>query len=64
MSVPSINLVPNVLGDAFVIAIVIFAINITICKMFAKKGDYSIDPSQVSSTEEFFILTFIYLFIY
>ena len=47
LSVPSLSLMSNIFSDAFVIAVVIFATNISISKMFAKKGGYSVDPNQV-----------------
>ncbi|KAM7444005.1 hypothetical protein ABFA07_007374 [Porites harrisoni] len=46
LSVPSLSLMSNIFSDAFVIAVVIFATNISISKMFAKKGGYSVDPNQ------------------
>ena len=48
ITVPSLSLVARILPDAFVIAIVSFAVNISIAKMFAKKHKYSIDANQVT----------------
>lgn len=47
MSVPSLSKISNIFSDAFVIAIVIFATNISLARMFAKKRGYSVDPNQV-----------------
>ncbi|CAH3178835.1 unnamed protein product [Porites evermanni] len=46
LSVPNFSLVSNIFSDAFVIAVVIFATNISISKMFAKKHGYLVDPNQ------------------
>ncbi|PFX33451.1 sulfate anion transporter 1-like isoform X1 [Stylophora pistillata] len=46
LSVPSLSRISNIFSDAFVIAVVIFATNISISKMFAKKRGYSVDPNQ------------------
>lgn len=46
LSLPSFSLMTNIFADAFVIAVVIFATNISLAKMFAKKGGYSVDPNQ------------------
>jgi len=40
----------KIFPDAFVIAVVIFATNISLAKMFAKKRGYSVDPNQVCLT--------------
>ena len=37
----------NISSDAFVIAVVIFATNISLAKMFAKKRGYAVEPNQV-----------------
>lgn len=47
VSVPSLSKISNIFSDAFVIAIVIFATNISLARMFAKKRGYSVDPNQV-----------------
>ena len=47
LSVPSLSRISKIFADAFVIAVVIFATNISISKMFAKKRGYSVDPNQV-----------------
>ncbi|XP_020612029.1 solute carrier family 26 member 6-like isoform X1 [Orbicella faveolata] len=46
LSVPSFSRISTIFADAFVIAVVIFATNISLSKMFAKKRGYSIDPNQ------------------
>ena len=47
LSVPSLSKISNIFSDAFVIAVVIFATNISLSTMFAKKRGYSVDPNQV-----------------
>ena len=37
----------NIFPDAFVIAVVIFATNISVSVMFAKKRGYTVEPNQV-----------------
>lgn len=49
ISIPSFSLMNNMIADAFVISIVIFATNISLSKMFAKKNGQTIDANQVSS---------------
>jgi MFS superfamily sulfate permease-like transporter len=44
---PSFSLVSEILGDSISLAIVSFAINISMAKMFAKKYKYEISPNQV-----------------
>uniref|UniRef100_A0A3Q0S3X1 Solute carrier family 26 member 2 n=1 Tax=Amphilophus citrinellus TaxID=61819 RepID=A0A3Q0S3X1_AMPCI len=44
--VPSWSLIPNVAVDAFSIAIVGFAITISLSEMFAKKHGYTVDANQ------------------
>ncbi|XP_078370071.1 prestin-like isoform X2 [Oculina patagonica] len=46
LSVPSFSRLSKIFPDAFVIAVVIFATNISLAKMFAKKRGYSVDPNQ------------------
>ncbi|RMX43870.1 hypothetical protein pdam_00021076 [Pocillopora damicornis] len=46
LSVPSLSKISNIFSDAFVIAVVIFATNISLSTMFAKKRGYSVDPNQ------------------
>ncbi|XP_015775140.1 PREDICTED: pendrin-like isoform X2 [Acropora digitifera] len=46
LSLPTFSLLPKIFPDAFVIAVVIFATNISLSKMFAKKRGYSVDPNQ------------------
>ena len=40
-------LLTRIIPDAFVIAVVIFATNISLSKMFGKKWGYKVDPNQV-----------------
>ncbi|XP_066017113.1 prestin isoform X1 [Pocillopora verrucosa] len=46
LSVPSLSRISNISSDAFVIAVVIFATNISLAKMFAKKRGYAVEPNQ------------------
>lgn len=46
LTIPSFELVPNMLGDTFTIAIVSFAITVTLGMLFANKHNYSISPNQ------------------
>ena len=46
---PTFKLIPELAGDALGIAIVSFAINISIAKVFAKKYSYEIYPNQASA---------------
>ena len=39
--------IPNVISDAIALAIVIFAISISMGKLLAKKHDYEVDANQV-----------------
>jgi hypothetical protein len=48
LSLPKISLMANIITDAFVIAVVIFATNISMAKMFAKKYNYKVDANQVN----------------
>ncbi|KAI2656742.1 Sulfate transporter [Labeo rohita] len=43
---PSWSLIPNIAVDAFSIAIVGFAITVSLSEMFAKKHGYIVDPNQ------------------
>ncbi|XP_066505779.1 sulfate transporter [Hoplias malabaricus] len=43
---PDMSLIPNVAVDAFSIAIVGFAITVSLSEMFAKKHGYVVDPNQ------------------
>lgn len=45
--VPKLSLMPSLLPDALGIAAVVIAVHISLAKMFAKKKDYRVDPSQV-----------------
>ncbi len=44
---PPFRVFPMVLGDSIAIAIVSFAINVSMAKLFAKKHKYEIKPNQV-----------------
>ena len=44
---PQLSLMPSLLPDALGIAAVVIAVHISLAKMFAKKKDYRVDPSQV-----------------
>lgn len=43
----------SVAGDAVGIAIVVFTINISMAKLFAKKHSYHLDSNQVSAVVDF-----------
>ena len=47
LSVPSLSMMSNIFPDAFVIAVVIFATNISVSVMFGKKRGYTVEPNQV-----------------
>ena len=47
-TLPSFSLVSEILGDSISLAIVSFAINISMAKLFAKKYKYEISPNQVN----------------
>ena len=47
-SVPPPSIYRLVIGDAFIIAIVSFAISISLVKIFAAKHNYDVDSSAVS----------------
>jgi solute carrier family 26 protein len=46
-SIPPARLFSILLGDSIAIAIVSFAINVSMAKLFAKKHKYEIKPNQV-----------------
>ena len=46
-SAPSFVLMGSMIPDALVIAVVIFATNISLAKVFAKRNNYVIDSNQV-----------------
>lgn len=46
-SAPSFVLMGSIIPDAVVIAIVIFATNVSLAKVFAKRNNYVIDSNQV-----------------
>ena len=52
---PLFKIFTTLIGDAFSIAIVSFALNISMAKLFAKKYNYHIRPNQV----KFFLFIFI-----
>lgn len=43
---PAFEIVPDILGDTFALAIVAFAITVTLGMLFASKHNYSISPNQ------------------
>lgn len=43
---PPLSLIPNVLVDGLVIAIVAFSINISMASIFARKDNYKVDANQ------------------
>ena len=45
--IPTVSLFNKIIGDSIAIAIVSFVINISMCKLFAKKHNYEIQPNQV-----------------
>ena len=47
LSIPQPSIFLSIMPDAFVIAVVIFATNVSLSKMLAKKHGYSIDANQV-----------------
>ena len=49
LSSPSFSIMSEVLVDGIVIAVVSFAINVSLAKAFAKKNNYTIDANQVST---------------
>lgn len=50
-SLPRLDLIPELIGDAFGMAVVIVAIHVSMAKMFAKKHRYKIDAGQVISCQ-------------
>jgi MFS superfamily sulfate permease-like transporter len=46
-TVPNFSLMPTVVGDAFALAIVVFAISVSMGKILARKEGYEIDSNQV-----------------
>ena len=53
---PGFNLISYVISDAISIAIVTYAVNISIAKVYAKKHNYEIRPNQVKSKENSFLI--------
>lgn len=47
---PNFSLVYIAIPDAFGIAVVIFAVHISLAKMLAKKNNYTVDPGQVKNS--------------
>jgi MFS superfamily sulfate permease-like transporter len=45
--VPNFSQIPELLPDAIVIAIVIYAVTFSIGKLFGRKNKYRVDPRQV-----------------
>jgi hypothetical protein len=45
--VPPMSIIPDIFGDALSIAIVSFAVNISMAKLFSKKYKYELSPNQV-----------------
>lgn len=50
---PPFRILPNVLSASISIAIVSFAMNISMAKLFAKKYKYELAPNQVDNLEVF-----------
>lgn len=48
--VPNVNLFGEVIGDAFALALVAYAISISLGKTFALKHGYKVDSNQVNQT--------------
>lgn len=55
---PQFKIISNIIGDAISIAIVTYANNISIAKLYSKKYKYEISPNQVrnlkSKLKDFF----------
>lgn len=47
---PDVSLFPQIIGDTFAVAIVGYAINISLSKTFGLKHGYKVDSNQVSNT--------------
>lgn len=60
-SVPDVNLFREVIGDAFALAIVGYAITISLGKTFALKHGYKVDSNQVNKTSQQIIHDFFYI---
>lgn len=48
-AIPDFSLLPNMIPDAFAVAIVGFSMDISLAKTFALKHGYSVDGNQVRS---------------
>lgn len=46
--VPALSIISKIIGDSISIAIVSYAINMSIAKLFSKKHKYEIRPNQVN----------------
>lgn len=57
--VPDVNLFADIIGDAFALAIVGYAICISLGKTFALKHGYKVDSNQVN-TKNLTDLTFVF----
>ena len=51
ISLPNFSLMAKIFPDAFVMAVVIFATNISVAKILGQKDGYSVDPNQVCMTK-------------
>ena len=49
LTIPQFSLMKDLIRQGFVIAMVAFAVNVSLAKSFAKKNDYEIDSNQVCS---------------
>ena len=45
--VPDFSILGDIIGDAFAVAIVGFAISVSLAKLYAQKHSYAIDANQV-----------------
>ena len=57
-SAPSFMLMGNMVTDAIVISIVIFATNISLAKTFSKRNNYVIDSNQVGRYKCFLVVNY------
>lgn len=49
--VPNVSIFSDVIGDAFALALVAYAISISLGKTFALKHGYKVDSNQVNQTQ-------------
>ena len=47
LTIPSFSLIKDLISQSLVIAVVAFAVNVSLVKSFAKKNNYEVDPNQV-----------------